>query len=196
MKSKVFVLAFLFALLLVPASLAEDGLVSIANTNSDKDFFLCYDVSKHGQIRYQYFVFSKTGTVIEDGYEWRFAPEAEFITDEILMLSFFYGPNVTGTKFYHLQNEQISSEYSNVFATTKDYVLYTDVIDNGQWAIIVSSLFDCEIAGTYTIDLAPADGSISSVKWLSESNAFDIYYISQDDYQIKNILIALPVNEM
>ena len=159
---------------------------------AEEHAFYCYDVSKHGQIRYQYFVIGASGRVIEDGYEWRFAPKSQYVTDKILALTFLSGPNVTYTRFYHLKDELISPTYSNVIMATEHFCIYTDLADNGKWFILIASLFDNEIAVKYEIDLAPADGSIEAIEWSAENNGFRVTYISNDDYQLKTETILLP----
>lgn len=150
-----------------------------------------FDVSKFGKIRYQYFVLSNSGNVLDDGYLDNQEPTGELIGNSCLMLKIPAG-NAAYYQFFDLDHEIMSSVYQQVIHAVKGYVLYTDLID-GNWKLIVSSIFDSQYYQEYPIDLASIEGRVNLASYNSDTGECNVTYISKQNYQEQSITVFFPL---
>ena len=151
--------------------------------------YAVFDVSRFGAVRYQWFVLDRQGQVLDDGYSAHYPPDAEMIDPDILMLNIGAG-SASFYRFYGLVNRKVSAAYENVLFSDHDKVLYTDLVGE-EWYLILLSIFDDTVYAETKIDLASATGRVESAVLDENGSSVTVTYVSDDNYQEKQISIGL-----
>lgn len=158
---------------------------------SEGQSYVFYDVSKHDMIRFQYFVFDRSGHVLYDGYENNNPPKAQLISSDILELKYLHG-NADYRRYFNISTNQVSPTYSQVVTASPEYVLYTFLEENSwSWYIVVASLFDGAVQQQEPIDLGTETGRVESATWNNDYTECIIDYLSNDDYSKCRLTLSL-----